>query len=322
MNCEETEITWGRVAGRELRAVYYRPVPAESKPEQPVHFAIDIHGGAWSSGHRKDGQYYCRQLAEHGIAVLAIDFRQGPDFQHPAASEDIHAAVQFVRRAAGGLLNLPNIASLGLVGSSSGGHLALLSGYLSADQLSAYGEGSQGATEICLDGHFILPPAPSAETTPEAVDFIIALWPVSNPLARFQYLTARLAAGSNDTVAADLTGNKDLVNKDMVASFQPQRLAEGHKAYFKTEAAMQEAGIQRILTEGANDLLPRTLIVQPALDRNVPQFMNETLHGALIRAGAEVEYRLYPAVAHGFAQAPGPGTDACIADMVAFIQGR
>ena len=77
--CYETE------EGLELGALVYRPAVDHSAP---LPLVIDIHGGAWASGHRKSGRHYDRLLAEAGICVVAIDFRHGPDFktfslQHP-----------------------------------------------------------------------------------------------------------------------------------------------------------------------------------------------------------------------------------------------
>ena len=248
---------------------------------------VDIHGGAWSAGHRKNGRHYCRRLAENGIAVLAIDFRHAPAHQHPTANMDIRAAIQFARDT----LEV-NVSSLGLIGSSSGGHLALLSG-LKPDVAAHMG------TLVSSNESF------AGSTTSAVVDFVIALWPVSNPLARFHYATAR---------AREFP--------DTLGDFQPLRLIEGHRAYFETEQAMQDASIQRILAESDHNSLPGVFIVQPELDQNVPVFMSQTLHGAFIESGANVTYKLYEGVEHGFAQAEGPKTDECIDDMVAFILQR
>jgi acetyl esterase/lipase len=269
MAVDETEVAFGAVDGNSLMGVLYRPRLADM---QAVPMAIDIHGGAWSAGHRKSDRFYCRKLAAFGVAILSIDFRYGPDAKHPAANEDISQAVKFAQTL------LPEPGPIGLIGSSSGGHLALLSG-LKPDAFHQYG-------------------------TSCAVDFVVAQWPVSNPLARYQYVTAR-----------------GLEDPGSWHNFHPLRLAQGHRGYFETEAAMHDAAIQRVLSEQEFTSLPSIMIVQPELDQNVPVFMSQTLHGALLSAGAEVDYRLYPGVEHSFAMSDGPQTDQCIADVAAFIKG-
>jgi len=82
---------------------------------------------------------------------------------------------------------------------------------------------------------------------------------------------------------------------------------------------MSEASIQRLLSASEQQCLPGVFVVQPEPDLNVPIFMSQTLTGALEDAGADVLYKLYPGVAHGFAHAEGEQTAACIDDMVSFI---
>lgn len=261
MKVTKREWVYARREGIDLMAIAYLP-------EQPgLALLLDIHGGAWSSGDRHSGRYYCEAIAATGIPVVAIDFRQGPDFQHPAAVEDIQAAIAHLRSE-------PPVpfTSLGLSGSSSGGHLALCA-------------------------------AINPTSSSHQIDFVIALWPVSNPVARYQYLVSRLHE--------DPTTFK---------RFTPDRLKAGHEGYFGNPAQMSTAAIQNMLVSGQFRHLPQLLLVQPELDQNVPVMMSQTLQGAWELAGGQVEYHLYPDVGHGFAQADGPRTGQCIDDMVAFIR--
>lgn len=232
---------------------------------------VDVHGGAFSSGNRYAGQYYCRALARAGIAVLSIEFRHGPDWQHPAALEDIAAAVKFCREGRTGYVP----TQVGLIGSSSGGHLVTLAGIEPTDQGAA----------VDVDA-----------------DLVIALWPVSNPAARYEYLHAR-----------------QLESSAQLGDWDPFRLAEGHRGYFGSLAQMSAAAIQNVLTAGTFRKLPPLMIVQPALDENVPVFMSQTLQGAYRLAGGDATYRLYEGVGHGFAAAPSATTSACLTDIAAFI---
>ena len=221
---------------------------------------------------------YDRKLAAESFCVLAIDFRQGPDHQHPAASADICAAIRFAKQT--DMLGF-NPARVGLIGSSSGGHLALLAGIKP-------NIGEHQGTLINTRNGFI-----NADNENAAVEFVVALWPVSNPIARYQYARAR----EQDDPST------------WGPNFTPSRLAQGHLAYFSNQEAMSEASIQRILAAREFQSLPRTLIVQPALDLNVPVFMSQTLVGALLDAGCEVTYKLYQDVAHGFAHVESEQTN-------------
>lgn len=299
MTHSETELIYGQTQGRELRATLYRPDNLDASSKTDSHrdsksnqcaepFLIDIHGGAWSSGHRKMGRLYCRAMAAQGFSILAIDLSDGRVARHPAASADICAAVRYTK------LCLLQDASqtIALIGSSSGGHLALYAGLLPNHTQHA-------STKIYTDSGLRAMPDIDA-----SVKAVVALWPVSNPLARYQYVTAR----SQDPI------------ESWGPNFTPDLLMQGHQAYFSDNAAMSEATIQNILTEGRFESLPDIFIVQPALDLNVPEFMSQTLLGACQLAGAKVKYKHYAGVAHGFAQLQGPKTEECISDVIGFLR--
>lgn len=291
MEFTEQELAFAQVDDLTLQGVLYRPKVAD---DAALPVIIDVHGGAWSSGHRKSGQYYCRELARRGLCVFAIDFRQGPDHQHPAASADIAAAVRFVRTT--DQLGITP-TSVNLIGSSSGGHLALLtalnpdSAAHSTTPIAAY-PGERGEMVFAL-----------APQTSARVDRVIALWPVSDPIARYHYVLARL--------------HEDPASWQ---NFTPDSLAAGHRAYFGDTATMQAASIQQLLATGSFTDLPVTLIVQPALDQNVPVFMSQTLLGAIEAAGGSAQYQFYEDVGHAFAHVPGPQTARCVDDIIAFLR--
>ena len=285
MKFTEQDLVFAQVDGITLQGTLYRPV-VTAGADLPV--LIDVHGGAWSSLHRKVGRYYCRELASRGLCVFAIDFRQGPQFKHPAASSDVAAAVRFIRTT--DALRLKP-SSVNLIGSSSGGHLALLAA-LNPD-IPAH-----STTPINTGTAFELVPEVSAR-----VDRVVGLWPVSNPIARYQYVLARLHEDPQSWT-----------------DFAPDRLAAGHRAYFGDTRTMAAASIQHLLTTSAFSHLPPLLIVQPELDQNVPVFMSQTLLGGYEIAGGVAQYRQYPGVAHGFAHTEGVQTDVCINDIIAFIR--
>ena len=142
----ETDIVYLEHPEIGLQARIYRN---ESESIQSV--IIDIHSGAWTYQDRTAGVQYDRNLASAGFTVIAIDHRQGPNYKHPSASEDIEAAIEYTRINAESWGADPE--RIGLIGSSSGGHLALLAGI----------------------------------NTKQKIEYVLACWPISNPAYRYAY---------------------------------------------------------------------------------------------------------------------------------------
>jgi len=92
---------------------------------------VMIHGGSWRGGSRRDLPDLNRYLAARGFAVAAVSYRFAPADPHPAASNDIHAAIQFLKSNASRLEIDPS--RIALIGRSAGGQLALLEGYTGRD---------------------------------------------------------------------------------------------------------------------------------------------------------------------------------------------
>jgi acetyl esterase/lipase len=262
---EESDVVYARPAGLELPARVYRP---RGEPAAPLGALIDVHGGAWSRGDHTTGARHCRALAASGLVVVSLDFRQGPRHKHPAASEDVAAGVRHVRAQAGSLGVDPR--RLGLLGSSSGGQLALLQ-------------------------------AVSPAGADDAVAFVLALYPVADPLARYRYAVSR----------------KD--EPPAPSGFQAQRLIDAHHGYFADEAAMADASVTRVLGEGRARALPPAWVAQPELDDNVPAAITDALVEAYTRAGGRIERVRFAGARHTFIQNPGADTDKAIALMRGFI---
>jgi acetyl esterase len=89
----------------------------------PWPVLVYYHGGGWTIGDLDTHDVLCRQLcAAAGCAVLAVDYRLGPEQRFPAAVDDAHAAVRWVR-SHGDSLGLDG-GRLALGGDSAGGNLA------------------------------------------------------------------------------------------------------------------------------------------------------------------------------------------------------
>ncbi len=285
MPANAEDLVWARPDGLELGARIYWP---EALGSGPLPVVIDVHGGAWSALDRTSGEYYAAALAGRGYIVVSIDFRQGPDFQHPAGSADVAAAVRWVRLNAARLEADPQ--RIALIGSSSGGHLAMLAA------LRPDAPAHAGTPIRDMDG-----PADAfapQDSIDASVAAVVAMWPVSDPLARFKY--------------AQRAGVEPLLG--------------GHQAYFGgDEAAMLDASIPRIVTSGeagAGADLPPLLVIQPGMDSNIPQDMTFDLLRAYQSREGHLEYGFYPGQPHAFGHRPSAEADDMIALVADFLDRR
>jgi len=97
----------------------------------PAPLVVMIHGGSWAGGTSADLAALNFYLAGRGYAVAALSYRFAPAYPFPAASDDVAAAIAFLKGHAAELgLDAGRIA---VIGRSAGGHLALLAGYTAND---------------------------------------------------------------------------------------------------------------------------------------------------------------------------------------------
>ena len=159
----ETDIPFRTYDGGTLTATLYRPAaPA-------IAAVVEVHGGAWTSGNRSMNAAIARHLSANGIAVLALDFRMPPDAAYPVTMTDVTAGIRWMRTHSTDVGTTPR--RVGLLGTSSGGHLALLAALRPADERYA---------------------GPVLGGEPDtAVDFAVLGWPVSDPAARYRMVRER-----------------------------------------------------------------------------------------------------------------------------------
>lgn len=100
----------------------YHPQPAAER-RAPPPVLVYFHGGGWVIGDLDTHDTLCRELAiGSGCAVVAVDYRMGPEHRFPAAVHDCIAATRWVRDHA---VELGVDASrLAVGGDSAGGNLA------------------------------------------------------------------------------------------------------------------------------------------------------------------------------------------------------
>jgi acetyl esterase len=166
LTTSEIDVTFKMLAGGPLLATLYRPAGAA------VAAVVDVHGGAWTSGDRTMNTAIARHLAENGIAVLSLDFRMPPAAAYPEMLTDVADGIRWMKTHAADVGT--DAAHVGLLGTSSGGHLALLAA-LRPDDERYSGKSEAGQPDI-------------------RVPFLVLCWPVSDPLARYQMVRQRANA--------------------------------------------------------------------------------------------------------------------------------
>jgi acetyl esterase len=90
----------------------------------PFPAAIDVHGGAWTEGDRFGNDAINMPLARRGVVVLSIDYSVPPTGVYPSSVQDVNYAVRWLKANAARFHTTPD--RVGVLGTSSGGHLAVL----------------------------------------------------------------------------------------------------------------------------------------------------------------------------------------------------
>ncbi len=140
----------------------YRPLG-----DGPFAALLDVHGGAWSTGSYLNNERVDTALARSGIVVAAIEFRQAPDHTYPAQVADVNYGTRWLKHNAARFGADP--ATLGALGTSSGGHSLMLSALKPADP------------------RYAAEPVPGGADVDATVSYAIAGWPVLDSHARYLY---------------------------------------------------------------------------------------------------------------------------------------
>jgi acetyl esterase len=224
------------------------------QPDGPGPFptVVDVHGGAWHIGDRRQNAVMHAAMAAAGILVAALDFRQSHDAPYPASILDINLGVRWVKANAH---RFNGTLRVGGLGSSTGGHQILLTA------LRPY------------DERYTPLPLHDGPDVDASLAFVVACWPVSDPLVC--YRRAR---------ELGLDG------------------VDAHEAYWPSEAAMAEGNPQLILERGDAQQLPSLLVLQGTADELVPPQLQERFVQTYRSAGGEVELVVFEGMPHTFVQ--------------------
>ena len=160
---KEWDVEFRRTPARTLMARIYQPQGAG-----PFPTLLDLHGGAWHDKDRFANVPMDQAAARSGVLVVAIDMRNSPEAPYPGSVQDANYGVRWLKMKAREWKGDPE--NLGVLGSSSGGHVA---------ELLAMRPRDPRYTAIPL------PEAPSLDAT---VAYVATRSPISNCHARYEHM--------------------------------------------------------------------------------------------------------------------------------------
>ncbi len=93
--------------------------------DEPLPVIIYLHGGGWDGGSKNEGERFLSLMAHGGYFATSIEFRGTKEGGFKNTLSDIYSAINFIVKYKSELNIDPDL--IGIVGYSSGGHLAVLS---------------------------------------------------------------------------------------------------------------------------------------------------------------------------------------------------
>jgi len=234
------------------------------KPRGPGPFPliVELHGGAWNLGDRLMDVALNAPLAQSGVVVAALDFRMPPVASYPASLADINYAIRWLKTQATAWGSRPDW--VGVLGSSSGAHQAMLAGMRPRDPRYA-----------------ALPLPAGAPAVDASLRCVVLCWPVIDPLARYRYAKKLKEGGKPYPELVDL-------------------VLPLHDKYWKTEEAMAEGNPVLALERGERVALPPALYLQGTSDKAHPRADLDRFVVHYRKAGGQVELELFEGEAEGF----------------------
>jgi acetyl esterase len=272
------DVEYLRHVSKPLLARLFRP-----RGSGPFPALIDVHGGAWNLSDRLADTFINEKLAHSGVVVAALDFRMPPEASYPASMADINYGVRWLKARATEFGSRPDL--VGIAGSSSGGHQAMLAAMRPRDSRYA-----------------AIPLAAGMPTTDATVRCVIMYWPVIDPLGRYQYAKKLKAGGKPYPEIADL-------------------VLPLHDKYWKTEQAMAEGSPLLILERGEKVDMPPAQYIQGTNDVAHPREHLDRFVTNYRRAGGHLELELSEGMAEGFIirKPEAPASSKAIEKIIGFV---
>jgi acetyl esterase len=231
--------------GVPLRARLYRP-----RGRGPFSAMVDAHGGAWIQGSFVNNDPINRLIAAGGIVVMAIDYTLPPAGTYPSSVADMNYAIRWLKMHAHRCDTRP--AWVGAMGTSSGGHLAVLAAIKPHDL------------------RYEALPLPGGEAFDAEVACVVTMWPVICPLTRFRENLERKTSGDQ---------------------FYATRVGAGldQMKYWLSEEAMADGSQMLALERGDELVTPDLLYVQATGDNLHPRHCMDRFCDAYRKRGARAE---------------------------------
>lgn len=195
LDIDVKEVEYRRSPSRSLIARVYAP-----KGDGPFPTLLDLHGGAWNNKDRKANEPMDRALAASGVLVIAVDLTLAPEAPYPASLQDANLAVRWVKARAAQWKG--DASRLGVLGSSTGGHLAELLAMRPAD------------------ARYNALPLDEARGVDARIAYVATRSPISDPFARY-----RQAEHMKRTEMMDKT-KKYFVPWDAIHEANPQEILD------------------------------------------------------------------------------------------------
>ena len=155
------DVEFRKTPARQLMARVYQP-----QGPGPFPMLLDLHGGAWNDKDRFANVPMDENLAKSGMLVVAVDLTLAPEAPYPASLQDANYAVRWLKHKAKEWKG--DASNLGVLGSSTGGHLAELLAMKPRDPVY---------------NTIKLPEAPNVDAS---IAYVIARSPISDPFTRFK----------------------------------------------------------------------------------------------------------------------------------------
>jgi acetyl esterase/lipase len=251
------DVEYLRHGDKPLLARMFKP-----RGQGPFPAVVELHGGAWCLGDRLMDKPIHEPLAKSGVVVASLDFRVPPDASYPGSFVDINYGVRWLKAHASEFHARPD--AVGIMGSSSGGHQAMLAAMRPNDP--RYSEIQLPAGSPAVDA---------------SVRYVVMYWPVIDPLARYHYAKKLRAGGKPYPELVDL-------------------VLPLHDKYWKTEEAMAEGNPVLALQRGEKVDKPPTLYIQGTTDIAHPRIDLDRFVASYREAGGKVDLQLFEGEAEGF----------------------
>jgi len=249
---------------RALLARVYRP-----RGEGPFPLMVEVHGGAWCLDDRLHNASANEALAAQGIVVAAIDFRMPPVATYPGSIADVNYAIRWFKTRAAEFGSRPEF--VGVVGSSSGGHQAMLVAMRPRDPRYSSHRLPAGSSEVDA-----------------TVLCVVMCWPVIDPLGRYWYVKSLVPGGNPELESRRLVPNlPDAGGARPSLTFS--QVIDCHERYWVTEESMAEGNPTMALERGENATLPPALYIQGDMDVAHPRPHLDRFVTAYRAAGGQVD---------------------------------